>query len=371
MSYDRTVDFECPHIVTDEALYVYADQRTVRPLRPISSFTSVKVRLNGAIECPTEGVYLPPQTIGVRKGPFTIRQGVNDLFQLSVNQGPIQTAILQNTQSMALIELVTRLNRQLQGTEFFASDQGTVGIRSLYEGRAASLFLYSTSTLAPTLGITVNREYRGQDLVSGWTLVTDTRTLEDRPTQLVVFDSMLRSTGDFVEVAYATLREECRRCGGTGYEHDWRFDARGDVAIVQNEPLLVQEMQKILWTTRGTNPFHQWYGTDLIQTIGKNNAPGGAIQNFIVSDIYDAFSQWQSIKQQQETRVGQLVSDQEYPMRLLGVAVAPSQTDPTIAYVTTKVQNRAGTEVVLERGVRIHSGVGAIQGSTQNFTLTG
>ena len=371
MSYDRAIDFECPHIVVDEALFVNGDRQTVRPLRPISSFTSVKVRLNGAIECPSEGVYLPPQTIGTRKGPFNVQQGVNNVFQVSVNNGPVQTATLPSSRLMPTVELTDRLNRQLQGVRFFLSDRGTVGIQSAYEGKAATLFIYSGSSLASTLGMVVNREYRGKDLVSGWTLVTDVNTLADRPTRLVVFDLPLRSTNDYIEVSYATLREECRRCGGSGYEHDWRFNQRGDVEIVQDELLLVQEVQKILYTERGTNPFHNWYGTDSVQSVGQNLVPGGALQNLVVSDIYDAFSQWQSIKQQQENRVGQLVTDQEYPMRLLGVSLTPSQTDLTVVYVSLQVQNRAGTPVTLERGIRVRGDVGTIQGSTQNFTLTG
>jgi phage baseplate assembly protein W len=371
MSYDRAIDYACPHIVVDEALFVNGDRQTVRPIRPISSFTSVKVRLNGIVECPSEGVYLPPQTIGTRKGPFNIQGGVNNVFQLSVNNEPVQTATLPSSQLMPTVELLDRLNTQLQGAWFFLSDRNTVGVRSAYEGKSATLFVYAGSTLAPTLGMTVNREYRGQDLVSGWTLVTDTNTLADRPTRLVVFDRPLRSTGDYVEISYATLKEECRRCGGSGYEHDWRFNTRGELETVQNEQLLVQEIQKILYTERGSNPFHIWYGTDLIQSVGKNLVPGGALQNLVVSDIYDAFSQWQSIKQQQENRVGQLVTDQEYPMRLLGVALAPSQTDQTVMYVSTRIQNRAGTAITLERGIRTRGDVGTIQGSTQNFTLTG
>lgn len=371
MSYDRKIDFECPHIVTDEALYVFSDQRTVRPLRPVSSFDSVKVRLNGTIDCPSSGVSLPPQVMGVRQGPFNIQQGVNNIFQLSLNNETVQTATLPSSRLMPVSELLYRLNQQIRGAEFFLSDRNTVGLRSAYEGRGASLFVYSGSTLASTLGIITNREYRGKDLVSGWTLVSDSNTLADRPTKLILWDQAFRSTQDFVEVSYATVREECRRCGGTGYEYDWRFNARGDVETVQDEPLLIQELQKTFFNTRGSNPFHLWYGTDLVQTIGKKLIPGGVLQNLVVSDLYDAFTQWQSIKQLQENRVGQLVSDQEYPLRLLNVSLTPSQSDVTVINVFIKVQNRAGTAVDLERGIRVRGDTGSIQGSTQNFVLTG
>jgi len=36
MSYDRQIDQVCTHMVVEEALFLFSDRRTVRPLRPIA-----------------------------------------------------------------------------------------------------------------------------------------------------------------------------------------------------------------------------------------------------------------------------------------------------------------------------------------------
>ena len=156
---------------------------------------------------------------------------------------------------------------------------------------------------------------------SGWTLINDPNNLTQTqfPNRLIVFDAPLPSGTDFVEINYTTVRQMCRRCGGTGVESDWRYDVDGDIITVADEDLLIQELLKDFFTTIGSNPFHTWYGTNLLDTIGKKLTTGGFVQNLIVSDIYQAFNRWQQIKQQQEQNVGQTVTDKEYPYRLLSV----------------------------------------------------
>jgi hypothetical protein len=371
MSTDRLLDRACPHLVANETLFVYTDQVTIRPIKPISSAASVKVRLSGAIDCPSTGVYLPANTIGTMREPFNIKTGTNNVIQVSVDQGNLQTATLPDSKYMTAHDLVNRLNAQISGFEFYTYNQSQVGIRSRTLGRISSLYISAASTLGTTLGLVKGREYRGKDLIPGWTLIVDTKTLADRPTSLIIFDSPLSSYGDFVEVCYATVQAECRRCGGSGYEHDWQYDTQGQLVLAQNEVLLVQEVQKMLWTTKGSNPFHTWYGTDLIQNVGKNLIPGGMIQNLVVADIYEAFNRWQSIKSQQEQRVGQEVTDKEFPMRLLGVNLQASQKDKAVVFVSVTVQNRSGDPVNLERGVRVGASAGTIQQSYGNYALSG
>lgn len=369
MSFDRQIDQLCPHLVTEEALYVSSDRLTVRPLRPISSATSVQVLLNNVIQVPSTGVYLPAKSSGARRGPFSITTGVNDTLRFVVNQGAEQVVVLPALRDISAPRMAALLNQQLTGMVFSVVNE-RLAFATRESGADQSIFLKSTSTASTVFGFASNREFRGQLSVPGWTLVSDPTTLDTRPARLIVFDQPLRSGSDFVEISYVTMREECRRCGGTGVEHDWRYDINGELVEIRDEGLLIQELQKDFYTIRGSNPFHTWYGTNIIDAIGKKLSAGGFAQNLIVSDIYQAFNRWQSVKRQQEDDVGQFVSDREFPYRLLSVNLEQSAQDPTVLFVTVTVQNRSNDPIQLTRGLKIPQQL-ALVGGTIRQSLSG
>jgi hypothetical protein len=184
-------------------------------------------------------------------------------------------------------------------------------------------------------------------------LISDPNTLSDRPTRLIVFDRPIESTTDFVEIDYTTIRQECRRCGGVGVENDWQYTGAGALVKVRNADLLSQEILKISYTEKGSNPFHRWYGTGLLESIGRKMTDQGLIQNLILSDLQDAFRRWQSVKKQQEENLGQIVSDEEFPFRLLVVNLERDPVDPTVIYVNAVVQNRSSSPIQISRGLML------------------
>ena len=379
MSYDRQIDQLCPHQIVAEALFPGADLQTVYPIRPIATISSVRVRLDGAIDVPSQGVNIPAQAVGSIDGPFTIVKGVNDTLLVKVNQGPVQTIVLPGSNGLSADQVSYYLNLALQGV-FFQSAGNRVSFMTTTEGVNTSVFFPTGSTLCTILGFTLNREYRGQQLVPGWTVIADKNALARQPNRLIFFDLPLKSGTEFVEIDYTTTSQQCRRCGGTGVEYDWRISNNGDVITVQDEALLIQELQKDFFTMLGSNPFHPWYGTNLLDTIGSKLTTNGVVQNLIVSDIYTAFNRWQQIKQQQEQKVGQYVSDKEYPYRLLSVTLQQSQQDPTVIFVNITVQNRSTQPIQLSRGLKIPQPIdllgasqqtGLIRQSLSNYVLTG
>jgi phage baseplate assembly protein W len=248
------------------------------------------------------------------------------------------------------------------------------------EGRGATMVFKPGSTLAATLGFGILRVWRGRTLAPGWTLIADPQTLTDRPSRWIVFDSGTKSGTDFVEITYTTVQQECRRCGGLGVEHDWRYTITGDVVEVRDEALLLQEVMKLMYTIQGSNPFNSWYGTGLINMVGSKIRMADLVRNSITSDIQQAFTRWQSIKRQQEQIVGQEVSDREYPYRLLAVDVQQSQQDPTVFFIYMTVQNRSGNPIDMARGIKVPQPVdllgstaaqGVLRQSLSNYVLTG
>lgn len=376
MSFDRQIDQVCPHLVVEELLTIGADRRTVTPVRPISSFDSVRVRLNGSLDLPLTGVDVPAKSGGTREGPFPILAGANTMV-VSVHSGNKQTATLPVSTKLSASRIADLLNLQLRGVTFSA-EKNNIRFQSDLSGDDASLYIFAESTLAKTLGISTDREFRGRRVAPAWTLVQDPNTLLDRPKRLIVFDEPLRGYQDFVEISYTTVRQECRRCGGIGVEHDWRYGSDGNLAEVRDEALLIQEFQKAIFTSKGSNIFHPWYGTNLLDNVGKKGNLVGLIQSTIVSDVQQMFSRWQTIKTQQEKNVGQFVSDSEFPFRLAGVEVQQSSSDPTVIFVNITIHNRSLQPIQITRGLRLpaslslsDAGGGSIRQSLQGFTPVG
>ncbi len=369
MSYDRLIEHVCPHMVVEEPLYLSVDRQVVRPLRPIAAAATVKVRFNGEIDIPSYGSSIPAQATGSKSGPFTIQGGINDKLIFTVDDSSPQILTLPSGRELPASQIVDILNRSAKDIAFTVTTKRQIRITTYRNGPAATLFLQSTgSTAATTLGIPVNRSWRGKTIVPGWSIINDPNTLEDRPTRLIVFDHPLKGYTDYVEINYTTIRQECRRCGGLGIEHDWRYNAGGGLVKVEGYDLLLQEVMKITYTVLGSNRFHTWYGTNVINSIGKKLSSTGIVQNMILSEISDAFRHWQTVKRQQEENIGQLVTDEEYPFRLSVVNLQQSDQDPTIILVNVVVQSRSNKTVEIVRGVKVPMPIDLL-GSTQQQQL--
>ncbi len=369
MSYDRRIDQICPHMVIEEALYFADDRQTVRPLRPIAAISSVKMRIDGEQEVPSQGTHIPAQATGFKSGPFNIQGGTNDLLVLKVNEGSYQTLRAPSGNKLTPEQVADAFNRQTTGLVFSVTRKKQIRVVTSSLGPRATLFVRTQgSTVAPILGLQTDRGWRGQTTFPGWTIVNDPNTLLDRPTRMVVFDAPLPGFNDWVELNYSTVREECRRCGGLGVENDWRYNGHGQVITVQGESLMIQELVKMTYTLQGSNSFHPWYGTRILDTIGKKLSSSGIVQNMITSDIYEAFRRWQSVKRQQEEKAGQFVSDEEFPFRLLSVSLQQSEQDPTVIFVNATVQNRSDKPIQLDRSLRLPLPLDLL-GSTQQEAL--
>lgn len=353
MSYDRQLDQICTHGVVEEALFFGSDRRTIVPLRPVGAAASVRVRLNGEVMVPPWGYHTPAIAKGSKRGPFTITSGVNDQLVIGMD-GQSDRAITTPPGNLVREDILVRqLNTALGKSVFSVGSGRRVQLRSEHIGPDAALVIRASSTLAGTLGLLTDRYWRGRTVCPNWSLVRNPNTLSDRPSRFLIFDSPLKGTQDYVEISYTTIRQECRRCGGLGVENDWRYGRTGEVGQVRDEALLLQECLKAVYTVQGSNIFHTWYGSHIINTIGRKLSSTGLVQNLIVTDIQESFRRWQLVKKKQEEEVGQAVSDAEYPFRLMGINLEQSQRDPTIIYVSVTVQNRSSQPIQIDRGLKL------------------
>lgn len=352
MSFDRHLDQTCPHFVIQELVPVV--DRILRPLKPIASAASLTVKMNRTSVVPPQGLYAPPVVRGTVPGPYSIPAGSTTLsFLLDGASDPV--VLTFPTSSQMSPQLFAEIaNRQQSGVTctVFRSCVHFTGRNS---GPNATLQVVSTP-LSDLLGISSARVGQGKSLYPGWSLVLDASELYTIPYRYVLFDAPLPFSTNYAEVSYTTTHQNCRRCNGSGLEFDWRYDNRGNTGEVRDDALLLQEMLKIFLTEIGSNPFHPWYGTSLSSRIGSKITDGQAVQSAVAADIADAFKKWQSVKRAQETTVGQFVSDNEYPFRLLGVSSFQDTVDPTQIFVSVSIQKRSGQVVDLTRGFRLPPG---------------
>lgn len=160
--------------------------------------------------------------------------------------------------------------------------------------------------------------------------------------RVIRFDRKLRSVDDFFEVSYFTSRSNCRRCGGLGLENDIRYNGKGVVVTVADAEKLLQDVRKMIFTVRGSNLFHPWYGAGLQEYIGRKAGNIDIIKGMIHSDIITSLDRMKSIQKQQA--FVQPVTDGEALVGVTGITVEQDDADPTILRVGVTVINRAGDE---------------------------
>lgn len=337
MSKDLKLKQKCPHYVVEEWLAIEQDRRTLRTVRFPSS-KEIKILWN-RIEVPKEGLVSRVEITGLERGPFDI-DDETDTLRFSVDGGPIQEVELPRGKSVKSAQVARHVNEQTTGVRADVS-RGRLTLALEIPGPERSLKMEG-GTGHEILGLPKYRHYQGRTVIPGWSLVKDQdRNRGDDPlARKIIFDKALRTDDDEFEVSYHTLRGVCRRCMGGGIENDFRYDRKGNPVFVQGQQLMLQEVEKIIFTIKGSNVFHRWYGTSLSDMIGSKIVGGGdLVEAQLVSEISNTIDRYQQIKQRQAQV--QPVSRDELLSRIVSIDVAQGR-DPTVFFVNISLQSRSG-----------------------------
>jgi phage baseplate assembly protein W len=231
------------------------------------------------------------------------------------------------------------------------SDLSTVGPDSYVRVRGSAV---SALGFGDTCNDSRQRGARGRKLYPGW-------RLEPRPASVIrgfpgadelfpadptdrypKFVERIRGNPVF-KVTYTVPGRSCLRCGGTFIENDYRFDSTGQALVIENEDLLYQAALKILLTDRGSNPYHDWYGSTIRSRIGSKALAGVAAQ--ISEDVRRTLVNMQTVQQDQAQF--QQVTARERLYNILQVRTAPHVQDPTTFLVDVTVQNASSEPIAL------------------------
>jgi hypothetical protein len=335
MSKDLTLVHVCPHRVVREWLVLGEDQQTLRTRQPLSN-QRVTLWRNGIL-VPPMGVFSPLEISSNIPQPFNLE--TPSTFRFRINEQDVQEVNLPSGRRVGADLIVQAIQEQSSGL-VVSNERGFIVLRVRNDSSRNVIFL-DGGTGHEAIGFPFRRSFRNQMIVPSWAIVKDERRALDPTARLIRFDEQLKTEDDIFEVSYSTVRTVCRRCNGLGIENDLRHDNAGKPLFSRNQSLLLQEVQKIIFTIKGSNLFHQWYGTSLIGMVGqKITRDRSFIEARLTKEISDALEKYQQVKDQQA--LYQPVDDRELLQRVVSLEVQQAPQDPTTFFIDIVLESRSG-----------------------------
>lgn len=348
MSKDFKLRNVCPHFVIGEFLAINEDRITLNPIKNPSS-NQIDLFVSGT-RVPKKGVYSDLTISTQRKQPFEIVSGENEL-EFSVNNGEDQIVTLPTGSSLQASRLADFIRRNSSNLTVETQNGGISLEVDTSINRRKSLFLKGGSAHS-ALGLADRRFYRNEKVIPGWNFIKDEDQFNE-DNKKIVFERALDSVDDIIELSYYTRQEDCRRCKGVGVEQDIRHDQSGDPVFTEDEELLLQEVQKTVFTRKGSNVFFKWYGTSLVDSIGEKVFEGGeAVRSQITSEISNALDRYRQIKVQQSNI--QPVSNEEFLLQIRNIRVEQG-VDPSVFRVEIDIVNKNNETKRISKKILLNS----------------
>ena len=350
MTLDVQIAFPCPHLTLEERVQLGSDRRSLELRQPLNSGDFIQIMANNDLDLvvPSDGLFSAARLEGSVSGPFNIKKNFN---QLLVRNGEKEVlATLTVGTRVPTISVVQQLQTAFQNAGLQVQPVSRNGYLSLFDlatlGPSSRLFVGGSA--APSLGFATQTGSKGKLLFPGWSFAEKTdlyNTVQINQfatvsTRFIRFNQIVQST-PFFRVTYVTVQQRCRRCRSYAIENDYRFDSAGNVLLVGNENLLNQAMLKLLTTRKGSNPFHEYYGTTLLDRIGSKSVTGAvsSIKEDVLSAV-DTFKKLQTL----QGRLQELTARERLAV-VQSVTVTPSPQDPTVVLVEVTGSNASGQPI--------------------------
>lgn len=174
----------------------------------------------------------------------------------------------------------------------------------------------------------------------GWSLEVDSGLLSNLK---VRFKKILPTVDDTFQLTYQAGEAYCKKCNGLRVYHDISVDPRGGLRLVLNEEKLLQDMEKGVFTVRGSNRYAAWYGTAYINMIGTKVVDESEMQLKLQREATRFLAKLGELQVRQGEV--QIVSLKEMIYVVKSVKVAPRDPAGTVWDVIVTARNRAGDEV--------------------------
>ena len=174
----------------------------------------------------------------------------------------------------------------------------------------------------------------------------------DPTVRVIYLKNRWKSPTDYFEINYLTTINYCNKCLGSGYYDDLSYDTQGNLAVVKDEYLLMQNVEKFTITKITSNPFHQEIGSALESLIGQRVTNISFLISQITSQVTMSLKKLQDF-QTQLIKTGREVSLGEQLQAVISVNVTQNPNDPTILNVTVNVVEASGKTVSFEQIIKV------------------
>jgi hypothetical protein len=179
---------------------------------------------------------------------------------------------------------------------------------------------------------------------SAYTLVYDQDAVLAQQPRMVYLRSKWRSTQDFFEISYNTVKGYCSKCLGLNKLDDVSFNIKGGLLVTREEPLLLQNLEKFTVTEFQSNPFHSFIGTHLTRQLGQKIINQEFTKSQVVGDISTSLNSFKSL-QSQYRQTGRSVTNGELLDTVVNITVEFDPADPTILRATVSAKALSGKVV--------------------------
>jgi excinuclease UvrABC ATPase subunit len=166
----------------------------------------------------------------------------------------------------------------------------------------------------------------------------------DNTRRKIYFNEELKASDDFFEIKYITNGSNCPKCQDMKALDDIQYSNLGDLRLARDEYLLIQNVEKYVVTEIGSNIFHNWMGTGLIDLIGTKIMDVNYIKAKITQEVNATLNKFKTMQQEYLT-TNRPFTDGEQLDTIDMVSVAQSNSDPSIFQVTVTVTAVSGKSV--------------------------
>ena len=347
MSRDFALAWACPHLTVEEVVALDTDRRSLLTRQPVASSGMVRVLVNDEVFIPQAGLYASAQLVGAVSGPFDLIEDEDALTVESTTGSKVFTFGIKGTTRRSTDQIVQDLLaaniESLLATTPANANGHLVLTETSTVGTASFIRVRGSAAAVLGFGVAgVNQNQRGSNgrmVYPGWRLYTRPDEITNR---FPKFDAPIKGNPVF-KVTYTVPGQRCLRCGATYIENDYRFNEVGQAILIGNENLLYQAALKILLTDQNSNPYHQWYGTQIRNRIGTKAVSGVAA--LISEDVRRALVRLQTLQDEQAKY--QAVSFKERLYAIQSVEVYPHQQDQTTFMVDVWVRNASSDPINL------------------------
>lgn len=353
MSRDVRLTKPCTHQANRERVVLGPDRRSLKTRKSVSSLKGLSIYANNE-EIPSTGLYGQAELFSGISGPFRIISNETDLV-IRTSQETLSFT-LPVSSCLTTEQLISILSPE-SSTTVFENQNGFLKITD-FGLVGPSSYVRCSGRAICSLGLNHQTGAKGSRIFPPWELITtsdfDLRIAYRYPK----FTDRVKQNS-IITVSYTFWPEQCLRCGGTLIENDYSFNSTGDVILIDNENLLHQAALKIILTTKGSNPYHPWYGTTLRQRIGSKAVNTAAA--LINEDVRSALEKMQSLQVNQKSF--QEVTFKERLYRIDQVKTRVHEQDPTMFMVDVVVTNASQQPISLSVIFTIPGVVAKIMGS--------